>query len=316
MTCRPLSSVSWTNSIFSAACANCGGTWMNAKTASSRTTMNRRDMRTPLIETPVGLYRRGNMLRWPRPHVLRSWAAISILLLLIGPLAGCGSTPRWEGDDVVVLVAGASGNGPWYDGVRDALKAEEGQPGRRIYTYRWGAALPLFVFNFQDRGIHKLPEEKLAQGLVQWRAEHPDGRIQLVGHSAGCGVALGALSRLDELAPAVKVERVLLLAPSVSAGMNCRRRCRTSRDRCMSSTAIAMTCISTGGPIRSGLTTTSKPPPRAIPDSPRRTYRRKWKPRLVQYPYDMKWSEIGHDGGHWGSVEERFVAAMLRPLLH
>ena len=229
---------------------------------------------------------------------------------------GCSSSPKWDGDDVVILVTGASGNGPWYGGIRKALLAEEGQSERRIHTYRWGAPLPLFVFNFQDRGIHQRAEKALARGLIEWRAAHPDGRIQLVGHSAGSGVILGALSRLDQMAPQVKVERVLLLAPSVSAAydltpalshisgqlhvfhsdrddvhLNWRANTFGTYDN------LRMTAAGNAGFTAGNL-----------PDNARA--------RLVQHPYDVKWSEFGHDGGHWGSVDERFAAQVLRPLLH
>lgn len=239
------------------------------------------------------------------------------MLLLIGALAGCGGgSTRWHGEDVVVLVTGASGNGPWYAGVKSALKSEEGQAERQVYTYRWGAPLPLLVFNFQDRGIHARAEKELAQGLAHWRTAHPDGRIQLMAHSAGSGVVLGALSRLDAIGPAVKVERVVLLAPSVSSGYDLRPALNhvigqmhvfhSDRDtvhlKWRAHTFGTYDNIRTTAAGNVGFATAQ------VPDD--------LKSRLVQHPYDPGWSELGHDGGHWGSVEQRFVSQVLRPLLH
>src|SRR5439155_8919174 len=71
----------------------------------------------------------------------------------------------------------------------------------------------LFFLNFSNESIHRDAEEKLAARIQDWRKENPKSKIDLIGHSAGCGVILGALARL----PAdVHISHVFLLAPSVS----------------------------------------------------------------------------------------------------
>ena len=50
---------------------------------------------------------------------------------------------------------------------------------------------------------------------MAWRRSPGCRRIDLIGHSAGGGVILGALRRLPADVP---VDRVVLLSPSVSPG--------------------------------------------------------------------------------------------------
>ena len=56
------------------------------------------------------------------------------------------------------------------------------------------------------------PERRLARRVHQLRARYPLATIDVVAHSAGCGVALGGLARLE----APQVRTVVLIAPSVS----------------------------------------------------------------------------------------------------
>ncbi|MGH7175798.1 MAG: esterase/lipase family protein [Tepidisphaeraceae bacterium] len=93
----------------------------------------------------------------------------------------------------------------------DALHASGIDTPFQIVT--WGAPPALFFLNFQTRSIHAQAERQLRDRILAWRSEHPRGRVDLIGHSAGCGVILGALSG----APAeAQVKTVILLAPSVS----------------------------------------------------------------------------------------------------
>src|SRR5690349_17801545 len=88
--------------------------------------------------------------------------------------SGCASSVR-DGEDLTLLVVGAAGDGPWYDGLRGGL-AERGAP-RPVQTMRWGAPLPLAVLNLQGKSIHDAAERKLAKALSGWRSKHPDGRL-------------------------------------------------------------------------------------------------------------------------------------------
>lgn len=123
---------------------------------------------------------------------------------------GCSSSAGRD-DHLVVIVPGVAGDGPWYSGLKREIRR---QTDATIVVHRWGLPGPGFVANFNDKSIHEDAESDLAERLEDLRAAHPHARIDIVTHSAGGGVALGAL---DELAD-VSVDQLLLLHPAVSPG--------------------------------------------------------------------------------------------------
>src|SRR5438046_1276178 len=133
---------------------------------------------------------------------------IFLILLAAG---GCSSNAPLEGQNLVVLVPGCAGDGFWYNGLRESVAAA--QPARTVRTFEWGLPLPFYMLNLQDDKIHNKAEKSLAKAIKSWRDRYPAGHLTLLGHSAGCGVILGSLRRMDK---PVDVENVVLLAPSVS----------------------------------------------------------------------------------------------------
>ena len=222
---------------------------------------------------------------------------------------GCGNSPI-KGPDAIVVVAGSGGDGPWYAGLRQSLR--EARPSAEVQTFSWGAPLPLFVFNLQSRGIHGKAEERLARRIDEFRGRHPDGRLVLVAHSAGCGVALGALARL---ADGVNVDRAFLLAPSVSPAYDLApplRRLKgelhvfhsphdTLHLRWRTGNFGTYDNVKTAAAGLTGFNIDGLDP--------------LLRAKVVQHPYEEHWKDAGHDGGHWGSVASGFAARVLAPLL-
>jgi pimeloyl-ACP methyl ester carboxylesterase len=140
-----------------------------------------------------------------RAHVLTL-----VVPLLIVMLAGC-SSPRGRDDHLVVLVPGVAGDGPWYDGLKREIRR---QTDATLVVHRWGLPGPGFVANFNNKSIHEDAESSLAERLQDLRAAHPHARIDIITHSAGGGVALGALQQSAD----VEIDRLVLLHPAVSPG--------------------------------------------------------------------------------------------------
>ncbi len=133
------------------------------------------------------------------------------LLLLFA--AGCTFNSKGNNRDVVFIVPGVGGNTPAYNSLIGGLR--DGGVDADIEMFGWGAPTVLFVVNFQNESIHADAETNFAKKIDEWRKQHPGSKISCIGHSAGCGVILGALRRSDQT---VQVQNVLLLAPSVSPG--------------------------------------------------------------------------------------------------
>jgi len=205
---------------------------------------------------------------------------------------------------------GVDGDGPRYASVKDGLR--DAGIEQRIETVDWGAPRLLFFLNFSTDSIHRDAEANLATKIKSCREKWPDARIDLVGHSAGCGVILGALSQLPE---SVHVTRVILLSPSVSPTYSLARALAhvagtievfySDRDTVFLSwrtgnfgtydnvkTKAAGNC----GFDLSALTAAQRA-------------------KVVQHPFDPAWSSLGNDGGHFGPTSRKFVRQELAPLL-
>src|SRR5882672_2180954 len=132
-----------------------------------------------------------------RLYRFKSHLLITLPIFLVGLVcAGCQTNAPLEGQNLVVLVPGCAGDGFWYNDLRKSVAAS--QPARTVRTFEWGMPLPLYMLNLQDPKIHTEAEKALAKAIKSWRDRYPGGRLTLLGHSAGCGVILGSLSRLDK----------------------------------------------------------------------------------------------------------------------
>lgn len=231
------------------------------------------------------------------------------LLVVLGLLSGCASSSPPTGDgDLLVLVHGAGGDGfyPLREGLKDA------KIGNEVWTMRWGAPTPLFVFNLQDRSIHGRAETKLAEYLAAWREKHPTSRLVLLGHSAGCGVILGALRRSQA---DLRVDRVILLGPSVSPGYDLSRALAqvTGDVRVFHSdkdviflrwrtrtfgTYDSVRAVAAGNVgfdlSRLGAATARK---------------------VLHQRYDPAWADLGNHGGHGDWLARNFAKVVLAPLI-
>jgi pimeloyl-ACP methyl ester carboxylesterase len=181
----------------------------------------------------------------------------------------------------------------------------------QIETHGWGAPLPLFAMNFSNRGIHRTAEAKLAARLEKLVEQHRPDRIDIVAHSAGCGVALGALRRIDEPI----VHTVVLLAPSVSPAYDLAPALsrvggdvhvfHSDRDTLFLSWRTSnfgtYDNVKTRAAGNTGFDLAALAP--------------ELRARVVQHAYQPPWRQLGNDGSHDGPLAQRFVERVVAPLL-
>jgi pimeloyl-ACP methyl ester carboxylesterase len=233
------------------------------------------------------------------------WAVALVLLL-----GGCANRPpNPRTDDVLFFVPGVAGDGGAYDGLIRGLRAAGVK--EHIEVLGWGAPGPLFVLNFQNDAIHRSAEAKLAGAMRQWREAHPSGRIDLLGHSAGCGVVLGALALPESPAAGT----VVLLNPSVSPTYDLAAPLakvegklhvfHSDRDTVFlswrTSTFGTYDNVKTKAAGNVGFELGGLPPESCA--------------KVVQHPREEWWADQGNDGSHFGTTAEEFAATTVGPLL-
>jgi len=164
----------------------------------------------------------------------------------------------------------------------------------------------------QDAKIHSKAEKALAKAIKSWRDRYPYGHLALVGHSAGCGVILGSLSRIDKT---VRVENVVLLSPSISPDYPISPALRQIAGR-------LHLFFSDADTLWLGWRTGTF----GNYDSVRSEAAGKiginldhldvaMRSKVVQHGYEPDFAELGNGGGHFGGLGRRFDEKVIAPLV-
>ena len=194
------------------------------------------------------------------------------------------------------------------------VNASEGEPVE-LAVFPWSHGYRKLLRDQIDLTHAKAQGARLAQAILERKAKEPGRRVVVVGHSAGCAVALAAGDTL----PIDAVDRFLLLAPSVSTGYDLRPTLWSAREGvdvyCSKKDWVAlgfvMRVVGTTDNFWSGSAAGrwGFQPKGSNALAEREAGRRRqhfWAPELA-------WT--GNTGGHHGALAPGFVQAYLLPLL-
>jgi hypothetical protein len=237
-----------------------------------------------------------------------AFAVIGAACVLLA--AGCATPVVALGrSNVVFVVPGVGGDGAAYAQVVHSLQTHGS--GDCLCVSDWGSSWPVFLISVSSAGWHRDAELHLTQRITQWRRDHPGSRIVLIAHSAGAGVALGAVARLEA---DIVVGPVILLAPDLSPGFDLRPALRHAD--------VIHVFFSPKDDFFQGIG------PEIVG-----TYDRvhcdaagRWgfklanldageKARVIQHEYRDDWRRLGNDGGHYDWLAEPFVAEVIQPII-
>jgi pimeloyl-ACP methyl ester carboxylesterase len=182
-----------------------------------------------------------------------------------------------------------------------------------VRTYVWSHG---FLRNLADHTDYAWARDKgreLAGVVMAQKQARPNEPVSLVGHSAGSYVVLVAAENL----PPDALERIVLLAPSVSSHYDVRPALRATRngmdvlysknDRLWlgAFTAVAGTtdaAMETRPAGRFGFE------PQATPEE------LPLYAKLRQYEWNATLDQTGHDGGHYGAYQPGHLRKFVLPL--
>ena len=213
---------------------------------------------------------------------------------------------------VVFCADGAGGLGETTDTLAHVV-AEEGVP-LRVERVEWSHGAGRFLLDHLDWRNLQVKGEGLAREARQWHARYPESRICFVGQSAGCAVVLLAA----EAMPADSVDRVVLLAPSVSSRYDLKPALRATREGIDVFYSERDWFVLGLGMAFSGTTDGQLPPVAgrvgfrhiAANSSDEALYA-----RLRQHPWGPEAEQTGRTGGHYGALEDKHVRARILPML-
>jgi pimeloyl-ACP methyl ester carboxylesterase len=213
----------------------------------------------------------------------------------------------------VVFIANGSGDFRTVTAALCEAVAAERVP-LQLETVPWSHGFGCYLSDHADHANHVAWGCRLAQAVAAYRRACPGAAVYLVGHSAGSAVVLAAAEAL----PPGSVERIVLLAPSVSADYDLRPALRCARcgiDTFRSrrdllelglGTSIAGTADRHWAPAagRVGFR------PVIVCPGDAELYT-----RLRQHSWDTVVAWTGNHGGHYGTQSVAFAQAYLLPLL-
>ena len=245
--------------------------------------------------------------------------SLAVLLWLSGSVVLSSSLPSAPAAPprirrgILLMVDGAGGFEASSRTIRQTA-AEMNLP-LEVRVFRWTHGFCRIAAD-QMHGAHLHREGRmLAEQILRCRQEAPKEAFFLMGHSAGCGVVLVAAENL----PPNTVDRIVLLAPAVSATHDLRRALRSScRGIDVFTSSRDWTCLGIGTLLagttdRCWLTAAAgKNGFRAMATG---CEEEALYTKLRQYPWNPSLRWTGHKGGHYGSYQPEFLRVFVLPLL-
>ena len=178
-----------------------------------------------------------------------------------------------------------------------------------LSVFAWSHGYGRLLLDQIDLPHARTQGTKLACKILERQKLEPGRRIVLVAHSAGCAVALAAGDAL----PPDSIDRIILLAPSVSTGYDIRPTLRAAREGvdvfCSKKDWVAL------GFVTRVVGTTDKFLAAA---AGRHGFRMNGAEsegtRLRQHFWTAELARTGHTGGHHGVHAPAFIHAHLFPM--
>jgi pimeloyl-ACP methyl ester carboxylesterase len=252
------------------------------------------------------------------PHAPFSCWALAALTFVPG-CVGIGTAaplpepvPADAARAVVFLADGAGGFQAASRSLRQVVHDEE--LPLRVEPVVWTHGYCRIVADQVHQSHMKMEARRLADRVRSWETTRPGQPVYLVGHSAGCALVLMAA----ELLPPASVERIVLLAPAVSADYDLRP---------------ALSCACRGvdvfyserdwGYLGLGVWLTGTADRHWSPAAGRVGFRPAVSSpedaalfgKLRQYPWNPSLTWTGNRGGHYGPYQPQFLRACVLPLL-
>lgn len=238
----------------------------------------------------------------------RNWWLCALCLLLSRSAYAQPAVVTLPAPTLVIVCDGPGGADEITEGLREVIAETGAHVG--VYSENWSTGLG----SAPDHcviGNHFRAGFCLAQKVLMWRKYVPHARIVLVGYSTGAHVALLATQWL----PCDTVDRVILLAASVSTDYDLRAALRSSREGVDSFFSDQDATLPTSMDHLG--TADGKRCPMAGTVGFNGGIGRQLEPQLFcklrQYGWCPRWERAGHQGDHHGYYHPRFLECFVLP---
>ncbi len=111
---------------------------------------------------------------------------------------------------LIIVLPGIEGSSTVNESIVQGLIA--GKLSHSIHVMDWRRFRPWNPLHLAMQSHNRLQAERIAEHIRTYRTQFPDGAVHLIGHSAGAGMALFVLERLNDL----KISSAILMAAAIS----------------------------------------------------------------------------------------------------
>jgi pimeloyl-ACP methyl ester carboxylesterase len=186
-----------------------------------------------------------------------------------------------------------------------------------VEVYDWTDGPGAFISNLRDLDRNRREARRVAAKIATYQACYPGRPVNLIGYSAGAGVAVLAL---EQLPPGHRVTRAIVMAPTLAPDYDLRKALYHTESGIHNYYSYgdvpALMLLTTALGTTDGRHTLAagalgfKPPKGLQP------LERKWyKQGVAQKHYSLDMLATGHVGGHLGWRNAKFVREHLAPLI-
>ena len=184
-----------------------------------------------------------------------------------------------------------------------------------LSVFPWSHGHRRLLLDQIDMSHARIQGAKLAQAIQERKAQEPGRRVIVIGHSAGCAVVLAACDFL----PMDAVERVVLLAPSVSTGYDIRPTLWSAKEGvdvfCSTKDWVALGFVIRVVGTTDNFWSGSAAGRWGFRPKVTTGYADIEASRLRQHFWSQDVAWTGHTGGHHGMHAPAFVQNYLLPLM-
>lgn len=251
----------------------------------------------------------------PQPsstRVVKTWYPSEAI---VGPKPAALQPPAGQGEVSHLLVWVVDGAGD-LRGCSNAMTHANMMAGNpaELSPFFWSHGYRRLLLDQTDLPHALAQGRRLAEKVLERRQQEPHRRVVIVAHSAGCAVALAAGDAL----PADSIDRMILLAPSVSTGYDVRPSLRAAREGmdvfCSKKDWVALGFVTrvVGTTDRHWARAAGRHGFQMIGQNPAS---KQEATRLRQHFWSPELTWTGHTGGHHGMFSPTFMHAYLFPLI-
>ena len=220
------------------------------------------------------------------------------------------------GSQALVIAVGGVGGLDWCGlALRHLLKSKH--PHYEVQIVDWGLGFGRWYADLSDIKNRDARAFALAEMVRLYKIDHPEFPIYIVAKSGGCGVAVRALEQLGR----DTAERVVLLAPALSARYNLTRALRAvKREMFVFWSPLDVIVLGVGTrlfgtidrvkTVAAGLIGFKMPCDETADPDQTREYQ-----KLRQIRWQFRMAARGYFGGHMGPDSPLFLGKYVLPLL-